>query len=67
MKLNEIPRLPGGRLEAEFHGRSSYGEWILYYANDNTEQLEEIDWPEDWPERVDGDFMRSKGFEVIRA
>lgn len=39
----------------------------LYWADRDDEMIEEIDWPDDWPQVVSTEFMEARGYEVIVA
>lgn len=44
---------------------TSYCEVSLNWTNDDHDTMQEIDWPEDWPEKVSVEFVRGQGFEVF--
>ncbi len=38
----------------------------LHYVDDDGEHLEDIEWPDDWPETVTTEFLIEQGFRIER-
>ena len=54
------------RLVAVFDGPIKKAEISLWLEYDG-DSLEQIPWPDDWPERVTTQFVKDSGFEIVRA
>jgi len=46
---------------------SGNGEVHLYWGNRDGDPVRNIEWPETWPETVDRDFLKARGFIVCTA
>jgi hypothetical protein len=57
---------PKHALIAVHDGAEESACWGLYLEYDG-EPAVEIPWPKDWPARIDGEFLRARGFKTITA
>lgn len=59
--------MAGYRRVAVFEGHGDAAEVYLEYEHLETDDVIDISVPADWPAWITGDFVRSMGFEVVRA